>query len=688
MAIAALCGVLVSWTARAWAAPQVWAVDDGEKILGDAPPGALANGEGNAVYRPGQPIRLVALQDEVVAFQVVITADEQDLPAVTVDLDSLAGPCGAVLRNQAGATDPARPLGRRIERFVEHMFSITQPSRTDDRAGASLGWSAGSAPPAGSFIGLVPDALIPVEWAPAWRPYPLHVPARQNGLVWIDVSVPADQEPGLYRGTVHVTGAGQSLAELPVELQVVGQRLPYRSLRTMFYYSREELDRRMNGGDAAERQLWQLFHRHSLSPLPSALSVSDVRPLHQALDGSLYRSAQGYDGPGEGLGDDVLALGTYGSYGAPTAAKAAQVEAIADDLAQAGVLASTDVFVYAIDEDCSSSYGRQWVDLLRQSSNANAQKVRVAWTCSQDPTGQVVDIPIVWAAMYDPTRAASASAAGKTVWIYNGSMPQTGTFLTDAEAVSIRANGWLGALYDIGRWFYWESTFWYDNNRGGHGAYDPFVQPETFHNDYGDSANGDGVLVYPGRQVDGFGEHSLGVAAVLPSIRLKNLRRGIQDAGYFQLARAVDQTRARQIGDDLLPAPFSRARAGDPFVGKGEAFFEARQQLLDVFRAGATPATTCDPASPDAGAPAVIADAGSALDAPSSRDGGAPPALDAAALPVAPDAAQIDSRDVNSTPRPSAAVAGCSMTDATTSVSARLLVGLGLALALLRRRRR
>lgn len=664
MVIAALCGHLASWALRAWAAPQVWAVDDGEKILGEAPPGALASGETNAVYRPGQPIRLVALQDEVVAFQVVIAADGQALQAVTVDMDSLAGPCAVELRNQAHATDPARPLGRRIERFVEHTLTITQPSRSDKLASESLGWSAGSAPPASSFTGLVPDALIPVEWAPAWRPYPLRIPARQNGVVWIDVSIPADQAPGLYRGTVYVAEAGQQLADLPVELQIVGQRLPYRSLRTMIFYARDELDRRMNGGDAAERQLWQLYHRHSLSPLLSAYSVSDVRPLHQALDGSLYRSAQDYDGPGEGRGDDVLALGVYGTYGAPNPAKLTQVEAIADDLAQAGVLASTDVFVYAVDENCSSSYGRQWVDLLRGSSNSNAKNVRVAWTCSEDPAGQVVDIPILFSARYDPARAARATDAGKTVWVYNGSMPQTGTFLTDAEAVSIRANGWLGAVHNISRWFYWESTFWYDDNRGGHGAYDPFIQPETFHNNWGDSCNGDGVLVYPGRQVDRFGEHSLGVAAVLPSIRLKNLRRGIQDAGYYQLARAVDQTRARQIGDSLLPAPFSDASAGDPFVGKGRAFFEARQQLLDVFRASATPATECGPALTDAVDGAAL-------------DGAAPP-----------DAGHADLPDASCSPSPSAIGTGCSMTAASASASAVCLAGLGLALALLRRRSR
>ena len=43
----------------------VWAIDDGEKIAKKAPP----------LAQPG-PVKLFALRDEVVAFQVVVTADE------------------------------------------------------------------------------------------------------------------------------------------------------------------------------------------------------------------------------------------------------------------------------------------------------------------------------------------------------------------------------------------------------------------------------------------------------------------------------------------------------------------------------------------------------------------------------------------------------------------------------------
>ncbi len=221
--------------------------------------------------------------------------------------------------------------------------------------------------------------------------------------------------------------------------------------------------------------------------------------------------------------------------------------------------------------------------LLRGSLDPDLRRVRVAWTCDADPASQPVDIPILHAT-FDAEAAERARERGKEVWVYNGERPFSGTFLLDAEAVSPRVNGWLGAVFGVGRWFYWESTFWYDDNKGGHGAVDPFVTAETFHNADGDHADGDGVLVYPGRQVDLFQEHSAGVAGVFPSIRLKNWRRGVEDAGYYQLAHLRSPARAEAIARRLLPRVASAAKEGEgaSWSSRGAAFFEARRELLAV----------------------------------------------------------------------------------------------------------
>jgi hypothetical protein len=196
-----------------------------------------------------------------------------------------------------------------------------------------------------------------------------------------------------------------------------------------------------------------------------------------------------------------------------------------------------------------------------------------------------VDIPILFA-QYDDKQARRSLAMGKSVWVYNGLLPRTGTFLLDADAVSPRVNGWLSAIFGIPRWFYWESTYWY--GRHGNKPIDPFADAESFHNEDGDWANGDGVLVYPGRQQDGFAEHSLDFDGVVASIRLKNWRRGLQDAVYYEMAKSVDPARADAVARWLIPTAFAAAEPGRPpsWGGPGERFFAARRALLAIVLGG------------------------------------------------------------------------------------------------------
>jgi hypothetical protein len=102
---------------------------------------------------------------------------------------------------------------------------------------------------------------------------------------------------------------------------------------------------------------------------------------------------------------------------------------------------------------------------------------------------------------------------------------------------------------------------------------------------------GDGLLVYPGRQAGRFAEHSLGLAGVVPSIRLKNLRRGIEDAGYLLLARAAARDEAEAIARALLPRLLAEARFEDPpaWGDDGARFFHAREALARLIAPGADP---------------------------------------------------------------------------------------------------
>lgn len=546
----------------------VWAVDDGERIARDAttPPPPLAAGLDNPVWRPGGAIRLFALRDEVVAFQIVV-AGPADGVTVEVTLDPAIG----------------------VARFVEHFFRVGRSS-TDghDWSGA---WAEGSGPRGDRFTGWQPDALIPVEHAPAWAPWPMRIAAGQNGVAWIDLTVPRDLPPGNYGGTVVVQAAGATLATLPLSLDVLPATMPARPVGTMMFYGRDELARRIGGLPATEQQLLMLLHAHRLAPLVGIDSVEAVGAYLPVLDGSLFTAAHGYAGPAAAAPDGVIVLGTYGTYASPNAEKLARVEKIADELAAHRLFDTHDVILYAEDENCASPRGAAWRQALAASANGNARRVRVGWTCSEDPARQPVDVAIVDASEFDPALAARARAIGKETWIYNGWRPATGTMLTDDAAISMRTLGWIAAMAAIPRWFIWETTFWYDGNRGGRGPFDPFVSAETFHNADGESSTGGGVLVYPGRQIDQFTEHSINLDGVVPSIRLKNLRRGIEDAGYLELARGASGAEADAIARALFPRILGEPRPGTPpsWPQQGRPFFEARAALARLIGPGADP---------------------------------------------------------------------------------------------------
>jgi hypothetical protein len=563
--------------ALARAAPSVWVIDDGEKIRRDATTTPFEQGLENPIWRPGETVRLFALRNESVALQVVVEADEAPLRAATVTLTALDGPDGATI-----AEDEAGPPGamlRPIERFVEH-FVVVRRASGGRAPGESLGWEKGAGPRAGTWVGPVPDALIPVEIASRSGDYPMRIRANTNGIVWIDLNVRSDELPGPYRGVLEVRDGGRTLATIPVELDVADARLPDRTAAAaMLFYDPEELAKRV--GPDAETQLWRLLHAHRIAPLHDATSPEDVSRQRDALDGSLYTPARGYDGPAAGLGDGVLSIGAYGALGPPDDLALARAAAVADAIAGANLFDSTEVFLYAADEQCASPWGAGWRSRLSGAEDRNARRVRVGWTCSDDPASQPVDIAIV-AASSDIAPGRSGRDRGKSVWVYNGVSPHTGTFLLDADAVSPRVNGWLGATYGVPWWFYWEGTYWYGQK--GAAPIDPFVEPESLHNRDGDWANGDGILLYPGQQLDRFQEDSFGFEGVFASIRLKNWRRGIEDAGYVELARACDATATDAVTRSLIPRAFAEAPPGSPpsWSARGAPFFEARRALLAI----------------------------------------------------------------------------------------------------------
>ena len=518
-----------------------------------------------------RPYEVLALPGEIVAFQIVVASGDESLEEVTIDSTHFPG----------FGVDPKSSLD------VFLVYEVPLARRSGGRhMHESLGWTAKSMPKAPRPPTTIADPLIPIHYAPLWAPYPSRLDAHSLQGFWIEIRIPeVGPFPTTQTGTLKVRSRDRLLASIPLKVTVGSTPLPYAAAKTMLYFDPQVVLGRTGTADAIDGYL-RVIHEHGISSIFPVRSPQDVRQFSSYLSGELFSEAHGYVGPGAKRSANVVAIGAYGTMGEPSAQSLANVDAIMaelEHLALRDVPETCDIFLYAIDEQCSSPRGRRWRQALDAASSPRLRRLRVGHTCSDPPEEQAVDLVMMAAAAYSPTHAWRGRRAGKHVWIYNGSLPETGTFLTDAPTLSLTANGWIQATHRIERWFYWESTFWNDDNRGGHGAYDPFATAETFHNNDGDHCNGDGLLVYPGHQLQ-FPEHDLGTAETIPSIRLKQWRRGIQDAGYIELARRSDPTATDRIQQRVVRAALDSAHdsSGTPWRDEAETLRQARKALFDI----------------------------------------------------------------------------------------------------------
>ncbi|HEX6970748.1 MAG TPA: hypothetical protein VF234_00820, partial [Limnochordia bacterium] len=214
----------------------VWAVSDGEKIRREQTDHPLRRG--NAVWN-GRRVRLFAARNEIVAFQLIVTAGEEPVTGLRVSVTPLVHASGATIANRGSqvgwagergpggdlirpAADPNDYVGRRVELFTQHYLYVPPELSTRPL------WYYGPGAPPAQRAGWIPDALIPVHAKAGRGGLPLDVPARSNQGFWVDIFVsPSDELPaGVYRGTVEVSCDGHPAQSIPVELEVLDFDLP------------------------------------------------------------------------------------------------------------------------------------------------------------------------------------------------------------------------------------------------------------------------------------------------------------------------------------------------------------------------------------------------------------------------------------------------------------------------------
>ena len=619
------CAVVTSGVSSSTALTAVWANEGGDKVTQDE---LRASGHASAVVNSvwdGTCIKVFGAENEVVSFDVVLEAATSKASSVSVSLGNLTGPGGTVIRSVPRAAGKLFDwTTTEAELFYVRYLQITGLSQ--QAYGTLASWQEAAFPARAQCVGMMqatpdsiptgagcawatravanklyPDIAVPLELVPTFD-----IAVANNQSIWADVYIPKTAPPGIYGGLLSISENGSVTHKVPVSLRVRNFALPdVPSGKTMLVTSYGDISPRYVGvaypnpgtpQDMTVQTALQnqrlVAHRHRISLIGDDANQTGTQPGSNyvgVLDGSYFTTSNGYAGPGAGTGQDVYAIGTYGSI---TEGSTQQTFTAAFNGWETWFEASapsTERFIYLCDEiACTQSTPTlatqlQWWSAISgvgsKLHTLATQPLLDAPATLSDPTSgwpfsqgqQMGNSSTGGTTAADQTAANTVVAAEPTrrLYSYNGQRPGAGSIATEDDGVALREQPWGQYKKHIDRWFWWEATY-YDDNQEGLGAVDLFSSANTFGTTtanaaYGAAggANGNGVLMYPGTDTM-YPASSYGIDGPVVSLRLKHWRRGIQDVDYLTLAAAKDEAAVTAIVNMIVPAVLWEQQCHDP----------------------------------------------------------------------------------------------------------------------------
>lgn len=567
----------------------VWAADESEKVRRGDLDHRAEHSPLNTVWN-GKEIALVAARNEVVGVQVILEAEGAGADRVAVSMDSLV--CGSsVLKNRQESDDLFDFVGRRIEMFLAGYIPIDERSEW---------WIASARPlPDAMHRGLIPDPLVPAELRGSFEHgpggMPFRIPGGMTQAIWIDISVPPDAPAGRYTGAVVVTEFDSTTFTIPVSLDVLDLTLPDTThLHNHVFWGWPTVPER-HGPELDSQEYWTIFHsyakffhRHRLDLTDGVRKLDDFRRnLAGYYTGEFYTTAYGYEGPGQGVGNQTYSIGTYdqpsdgyrsGFY--PDTREAWQAAADSWESWFQDHAPPVLRFKYMEDEPPHV----RWPEVrekglwIRTSAGAGRDlDVQVTTRIGEELFGAIT----LWmlgghagwpdsggTSGYDVHVVRTRKAAGEKVGFYNGQRPSTADpYAIDNFATDPRVNPWIAWKYDTDLYFLWEIAYYASS--------DVNIWAEPW----------GGTLVYTGEDRK-YPRDSRGLKGPIASIRLKNIRRGIQDYEYLWLARQAGVP-VDDIVNTIVPAAFNdyngttfTCQADQPlWASEGHRFEQAKREI-------------------------------------------------------------------------------------------------------------
>jgi len=522
-----------------------WVTHGTTRVKPDTPPGE------------NKTAIIKSAKNEYEPFQVILQSQE-DMKNVDLVASNLSDANG----HQIGKEN--------IALYREQFIYVRTPSYRND------------SPP-----GWYPDALIPfvnpitgerVKDA-RFVAVPFDMWKGINEAIWVDVFVPKDTIPGDYKGELTVIVDGKEAFTVPINLTVWNFTLPdVPSMKADFGgYERTAKWHNVNAGSQEFQQIEMRYCQAMadnricpmipgyLHPKPNpdgSISTEETHPMLKEFIEKMH------------VNSFQIRFGTGYPYSDPLGAdRDKAIRYLRSLYNYLSVNRWADMaYTYMIDEpNDAEAYDqvRAFAKLLHEA-NPKLKFLCTEQTKTQDPNwGDFygdVDIWVPLWPLHDEANAQERLNAGDELWSYTalcqGEQPSP-FWQLDFPVLNYRIPMWGSWRYQMTGLLYWSVVFWEQLK-------DPWLDQLTIYRHY----NGDGSLLYPGTDA--------GIDGPVTSIRLKNIREGMEDYEYFKILSDLgDKGFVDEQVRKIMQTWFSWEKNPDKLIATRE---QLAQRILELRR--------------------------------------------------------------------------------------------------------
>lgn len=425
-------------------------------------------------------IELIAAKGEYEAFQIVVRASAEDLNQVNLVVSDLKSADGATIDRH------------NITLYREHYIKLDRPSYS--------GWSANPTRGRGWYA----DGLIPFNHPDTGEDLqnaeldavPFNLPSKTNQPIWVDIQIPRSAMPGKYQGKFTVE-SDRGISEGQIELTVWDFELPVEPSLDSFFDIWE------NRGLEAQTLLLE----HRLMP-SQRIEYPNQAEVFERLGVKSVRlpfwSGANYQ--------------TCKMDAAPSVARFKQ----AADRYPADLLR----YVFSVDEIDRCKNLEQ--PLKQWAKNIHAAGLKHFAVMTPKPAlYDDIDIWVVNPRMYAESQSEirKAKQRGDEVWFYTGyTSDYSPLWHLDFAPINFRiAQGWIAQSLDLDGVMIARADEWTEN---------PWEEVPVYVQQNID---------YPGVEMFFYPGDKVGLDRVVPSIRLKRLREGMEDYEYVEILKNLGQ---------------------------------------------------------------------------------------------------------------------------------------------------